>query len=88
MKPRTKPSKERVLVASRIREIRDSLGLTQQEVAERMGTKQQTIALIELAQKDVVVGTLIKLARAMDVHPSAFFTKLPTPRRDLDEGST
>jgi transcriptional regulator with XRE-family HTH domain len=54
-------------VADRIRSARQSSGLTQRELAERVGIPQGHISRIENAAVDVQVSTLIQIARALDL---------------------
>lgn len=48
------------------REIRLARGWSQAEVARRMGTRQSKIARIESAQENLTLGTLLRLAQALD----------------------
>jgi ribosome-binding protein aMBF1 (putative translation factor) len=47
---------------------RDALGLTQKEVAERMGTSHSVISRIESGQHPITLATLQRLATALDAH--------------------
>ncbi len=47
-------------------ELRRSRGLTQTEVAARMGTSQSALARLESGQADVRVSTLARYAAALD----------------------
>jgi ribosome-binding protein aMBF1 (putative translation factor) len=47
---------------------RQALGLTQQELAERVGTTHSVISRIESGQHPVSVTTLRRLAAAFDTH--------------------
>lgn len=47
---------------------RTELGLTQQEVAERMGTSHSVISRIESGQHATTMATLERLAEALDAH--------------------
>ena len=51
----------------RLAEIRKSKGLTQSELAERVGVSVVTIAYIETGKRWVRLGTMYKIARALGV---------------------
>lgn len=48
---------------------REHLGLTQEEVAKRLGVSQASLSQIEKADKKPRSSTIIKLARALQLHP-------------------
>jgi ribosome-binding protein aMBF1 (putative translation factor) len=48
---------------------RQALGLTQQELAERVGTSHSVISRIERGQQPTSVTTLRRLAEAFGTHP-------------------
>lgn len=50
----------------RLSELRRSRGLSQTEVAARMGTSQSALARLESGQADVRVSTLARYAEALD----------------------
>ncbi|MEL7156735.1 MAG: helix-turn-helix transcriptional regulator [Actinomycetota bacterium] len=50
----------------RLSELRRSRGLSQTEVAARMGTSQSALARLESGQTDVRVSTLARYAAALD----------------------
>jgi transcriptional regulator with XRE-family HTH domain len=52
-----------------LREIRQKLGLTQEEVGERSGIPQGEISRIEHGERDPRVSTLVRLAKALEVSP-------------------
>jgi len=50
----------------KVKEIRESKGMTQEELEEKSGISRQTISAIENGKKtDVKSGTMIALARAL-----------------------
>lgn len=63
---RTLPSSDNRL-GKRIRKLRESKGLSQQEVARRIGTTQSAIARIEAGGNSPRVDTLASLAAALEV---------------------
>jgi DNA-binding XRE family transcriptional regulator len=63
----------RLLVARNVLELRVRLGITQTELARRVGTSQPRIAQIEAAQANVTVDTLDRIASAFSVDTAALF---------------
>ena len=49
---------------ARIKQARLAAGLTQKELAERLGTKQTYIAALERGKKNITFSTLARYARA------------------------
>ena len=56
-----------VELIDRLSELRRSRGLSQTEVAARMGTSQSALARLESGQADVRVSTLARYAAALEV---------------------
>lgn len=54
-------------VAAFIRDTREDLGLTQYELAERLGSQQAAVARWEKGQHDITMKTLSRIANALDV---------------------
>ena len=65
-------------VGARIRERRTMLGLTQQQVAERIGVTYQQAHKYEVGGNRVSAGRLYQIARALGVEPAYFFEGLGT----------
>jgi len=63
-------------VAARLRERRRALGLTQQRLAERVGTTYQQIHKYETGANRISAGWLPAFARALGVEPGHFFAGL------------
>jgi ribosome-binding protein aMBF1 (putative translation factor) len=59
-------SKDPVELIGRLAALRRSRGLSQTEVAARMGTSQSALARLESGQADVRVSTLARYAAAID----------------------
>ncbi|GAB4228594.1 MAG: helix-turn-helix transcriptional regulator [Methyloligellaceae bacterium] len=57
-------------------ETRRSRGITQQEVADRLGKPQSYVAKVEGGERRLDVIEFIMLARAMDEDPAALFKRL------------
>ena len=53
-------------VRNRVRELRIGRGMTQEEIAERLGVSRQTIISIELGRYNPSIVLAYKLARAFD----------------------
>jgi ribosome-binding protein aMBF1 (putative translation factor) len=68
-------------LAHRVRDLREAAGLSQAEVAERMGTKQPSIARIERAEAWPKIETLQKLARVFGMRLQIDFVPAPRKRR-------
>jgi len=52
-----------------LREARELLELTQEEVAERSGVHATEVSRIEAGKRDPQVSTLLRLAKAVEVKP-------------------
>jgi transcriptional regulator with XRE-family HTH domain len=63
-------------VATRLRERRRALGLTQRQLAERVGTIHQQIYRYEKGTGQISVERLLAFARALGVEPGYFFEGL------------
>lgn len=56
-----------VELIDRLSELRRGRGLSQTEVAARMGTSQSALARLESGQADIRISTLSRYAAALDV---------------------
>jgi transcriptional regulator with XRE-family HTH domain len=54
---------------NRIRELRESAGLTLDALAERVGTTNQQISHLEMGKRKLTVQWLRRLAHALGCHP-------------------
>lgn len=61
----------RVIVGSNLREARRRSGLTQTEVAERIGSATSYIGIIERGDANISLGMLSRLASVVGVSPQA-----------------
>ena len=68
---------ERARFGQKIRELRLACKLTQEGLAERAGLHPTYIGGIERGRRNVGLDNLLKLARALDVHPSVLFSDFP-----------
>jgi len=74
---------ERVIVASRLKEAREYLGLSQQEAAESVGIPRTAISLMESGQRKVDAIELMRLAK-LYCRPIGFFTGEPVEETNSD----
>jgi transcriptional regulator with XRE-family HTH domain len=80
--PRTRRSAVHAqVVGQRIRAVRDELGLTQLQLANRMEVSQPVIAALEAGRGNPTIGQLAAVADALQVGLDVEFPLLPaTPR--------
>lgn len=64
----------RAIFRTRVRSRRLELGLTQTEVAKRMGTNQSFIAAMEAGTRAPGLDVVAKFADALNTSPSALLT--------------
>jgi XRE family transcriptional regulator, fatty acid utilization regulator len=57
-------------LGTNLREARERLGLTQEQVAERCGVHATEVSRIEGGKRDPKVSTLERLAKAVEVKPA------------------
>lgn len=57
----------------KIKEVRESLNLTQEQLAERSGVSRGTISALENGEPVTTSKTLVKLAKAMGVSVDQIF---------------
>lgn len=70
------PEELRRVIANRVRTRRHELGLTQVQLAERLGVTQPYVARLESIRDEGSLGTdvLAKLAEALQTSPSALLS--------------
>jgi transcriptional regulator with XRE-family HTH domain len=56
-------------LGTNLRETRERLGLTQEQVAQRSGVHSTEVSRIEAGKRDPKVSTLERLAEAVEVKP-------------------
>lgn len=59
-----------IRLAIEVAKLREKKGFTQQELAKRIGTKQQVISRIEKVGENFTIGTLQRIAQALGAHLS------------------
>lgn len=60
-------------VGRRIAEIRTGLGLTQEQMAERLGMTLKGYQFIERGVQNLTIKTMVKVAGALDVRTAELF---------------
>lgn len=72
-KPKSAPNDEQLLlmdrrkIISQLCDVRFKSGITQNEMAQKMGISQSTLARLESANSNPSLKTLVKMARALGV---------------------
>ena len=60
----------------RIRDLRKKSGLTQSELAEKIGLSTNFIGMVERGERNTSVDKIFKLAKAFDIKLAQFFETL------------
>lgn len=60
-------------VGKRIKELRNNLGISQEELGFRSGVHRTYIASLEVGKRNISVATLEKIVNALEVSFSEFF---------------
>lgn len=63
-----------VVIAGRIRELREVLGISPAEIAERLSIPMEKYAKYESAESDIPVGVIYELASVFGVDPTELLT--------------
>jgi transcriptional regulator with XRE-family HTH domain len=80
--PRTRRSAVHAqLVGQRMRSAREEVGITQLQLADRMGVSQPVIAALESGRGNPTVGQLAAVADALQVGLDVDFPLLPATSR-------
>ena len=61
------------LVGTRIRDLRQAAGISQEELAARADLHRNYVSSVERGHRDVGVGALHRMAAALDVSLAEFF---------------
>lgn len=72
-------------IGKRIRDARKAAGLTQEELAERMGTSSVAVAQWETGRRNPKMGTVSKLAAALGVDVAELVPELKTLLKEKPE---
>lgn len=67
--------KKEVLIkfGTKVRDKRLKLGLSQEELASRAGVHRTYIGMIERAEKNITLGNIEKIAKALNISIANFF---------------
>jgi len=64
-------------MGNRIKELREQRGLTQQQLADMIGTTKQQIGRLEGAKRRLSDQWVQKIAGALEVHPGELWAEVP-----------
>jgi XRE family transcriptional regulator, regulator of sulfur utilization len=63
----------KVMFGKRVRELREKLGMTQEELAHRAHRHRNYISLLERGHRGVSLDTILAVAKALGVKPAKLF---------------
>jgi transcriptional regulator with XRE-family HTH domain len=66
-------------VGAKIRSIRKSRGLTQEQLGEKVQQPQSYVGGIERGEKNISLDTLEKISNALAISPAELFNSYPNP---------
>jgi len=72
-----KKSRERKILGETIRRLRHENRWTQEELSEMAGLHPTYLGGIERGERNVSIDNILKIARALKVHPSSLFMEFP-----------
>ena len=64
----------KLLVGKRVRELRNSIGISQEELADLADLDRTYITSVECGKRNISIVNIEKLARALKVSLAEFFT--------------
>ena len=64
------------MIGSRIQEIRNKKGITQDQLSEKVGISSKYLSSIERGKENPTLNTILKLAQSLEVKPDHFFIHL------------
>ncbi len=64
----------KLLVGKRVRELRNSIGISQEELADLAGLDRTYITSVECGKRNISIVNIEKLAKALKVSLAEFFT--------------
>jgi len=70
------PNEMKIVTTNNVKKYRETAGLTQAELAERVGTKRITIASLEREKYEPSVGLAMRLAKTFNFTVEDIFTEV------------
>lgn len=70
-----KEKRETTGFGARLRALRETAGLTQQQLADLVGMQAQNVTRLETGGREPAWGTVIRLAKALNVSTDEFLPK-------------
>ncbi|HCY49209.1 MAG TPA: transcriptional regulator [Clostridiales bacterium] len=64
----------KLLVGKRVRELRNNLGISQEELADLAGLDRTYVTSVECGRRNISIVNIEKLAKALKVSLAEFFT--------------
>lgn len=64
----------KLLVGKRVRELRNSIGISQEELADLVGLDRTYITSVECGKRNISIVNIEKLANALQVSLKEFFS--------------
>ncbi len=64
----------KLLIGKRVRELRNNLGISQEELADLAGLDRTYITSVECGRRNISIVNIEKLAKALDVTLAEFFS--------------
>lgn len=64
----------KLLVGKRVRELRNGIGISQEELADLAGLDRTYITSVECGKRNISIVNIEKLAKALKVSLAEFFT--------------
>lgn len=64
----------KLLVGKRVKELRNRLGISQEELAYRAGLDRTYITSVECGKRNISIVNIEKIAKALNVTLAEFFT--------------
>ncbi|WP_298374963.1 helix-turn-helix transcriptional regulator [Azospirillum sp.] len=79
-------SRDLEIVGKTIRQLREAIGISQEELAFRASLHRTYIGGVERGERNLGVENLIRIARALDVSPTALLEKVPKQEEKDGDG--
>lgn len=74
-----------IVVGEEIRRVRKALGLTQAELAERLGAAASYVTAIERGRENLTLGSLARIASALGTGLEVSFPRMKDEYQTLDQ---